>query len=212
MAIDVVAGVTPGIETVNDVMTVVTGCGMGCRATGVRDTTSDRAWAAAGLLLPVSGGVLKGAAKVGGEVLQGVARNTNDFVESGIAIIRGYDPPPGSRLPHFTIEVQVNGSSISTEQIITSRDFSTTTIDDILYHPSSGQQVVVDLPNATGAQQYQTSMLGEELGPYGASNSCVTHVCNVLREGNASGIPTNARAAGDVKYLKNLGFGDLFAR
>jgi len=61
-AIDLIVGFIPYVETANDLLTVTTGCGIGCRMTGVEDTSSDRRWAAVGLASPVGGRVLGAAA------------------------------------------------------------------------------------------------------------------------------------------------------
>ena len=64
--------------------------------------------------------------------------------------------------------------------------------------------VEVKLPNAEGAQSYQKSIIGKELGPYDQkTNSCVDHVSEVLRAGGTD-VPKSA--LGQYKYLKGIGF------
>jgi hypothetical protein len=57
---------------------------------------------------------------------------------------------------------------------------------------SSPVQLTFRLPNGDAAVAFQRSLIGTEQGPYDlARNSCLTHVCDVLREGGVDDIPTN---------------------
>lgn len=90
-----------------------------------------------------------------------------------------------------------------TEQIITSKDHSTTTVEEV-YDETPVKAVEIELPNAKKAMAYQQSMLGKELGPYDMkTNSCVDHVAEVLRQG---GVEVPKSALGQHKFLKGKGF------
>jgi hypothetical protein len=53
------------------------------------------------------------------------------------------------------------------------------------------------LPNADAARSFQASRIGTEQGRYDfLTNSCLTHVCDVLRAGGVTDIPeTGTRMA-----------------
>lgn len=125
----------------------------------------------------------------------------------GTATIYKYAPTEDNRFGHYSVEVNQNGKSVHSHQGITSPDNSTTSVIDAVEYPPS-QPVVhkatIDLDNASSAQEYQKAMEWQELGPYDKkNNSCVTHVCKVLREGGAD-VPDTP--LGEFKYLKGLGF------
>jgi RHS repeat-associated protein len=122
---------------------------------------------------------------------------------NGKAIIRKSFPDEDNPFGHYSVETQCENKSIHTEQVITSWDYNTTTVDEVLSEIPV-KEVVIDLPNPKGAMDYQRSVFGKELGPYSQkTNSCVDHVCNVLRAGEVD-IPNSA--LGQFKFLKGLGF------
>ncbi|WP_461423095.1 RHS repeat domain-containing protein [Ketobacter sp.] len=108
---------------------------------------------------------------------------------------------------HYSIKVSKGNETIHTHQIITARDKSSTTIVETIGYPVSKpleKVVEVKIPNADQAMKYQEKMIWEELGPYNQkSNSCVDHVCEVLRQG---GEPVKKGGIRQYKYLKDLGF------
>jgi hypothetical protein len=124
----------------------------------------------------------------------------------GKATIRHSFPEPENRFGHYSVEVKHGNNTLHTEQVITSYDYSTTTIDKVnqIYSEAPVKEITIDLPNAKGAMEYQRSMINKELGPYSEkTNSCVEHVCNVLRAG---GVDVPNSALGQFKFLKGLGF------
>ncbi len=125
----------------------------------------------------------------------------------GTATIFKHEPTPDNRFGHYSVEVKHGGKSMHSHQGITAEDNSTTTIIDAADYPPSKpvvHEVTIDLKDAKSAHEYQKAMEWKELGPYDKkNNSCVTHVCNVLREGGAD-IPKTP--LGEFKYLKDLGF------
>jgi len=134
-----------------------------------------------------------------------------ESAQDGIAIIKGYYPHEGDRLPHFSIEVQYGDDVFETHQVITAWDMSQTTIIQVSPPRTPDQIVEIFLPNARSAQEYQRSVLWNNLGKYDLNNTCVTHVCNVLRVGGAEGVPPAGSGIRDIAYLrKYLGFDSIF--
>ena len=83
---------------------------------------------------------------------------------------------------------------LHTEQVISGR-INPTTVQQVQNPQIIIRQGEVALPNAKSAQAYQQGVLGANGGPYNAAtNSCVTHVANVLNAGGLD-LPTATRAA-----------------
>jgi RHS repeat-associated protein len=124
----------------------------------------------------------------------------------GTATIRHSYPDPYNSFGHFSVEVKNGGRKLHTQQVITSDDLSSTAIARV-GRETPVKSVPISIPDADSAMKYQSSMLGKgDLGPYDLkSNSCVTHVCNVLRAG---GIDVPETPRGQYKFLKDLGFWD----
>lgn len=117
---------------------------------------------------------------------------------NGYAIVYHHDtdPSPG----HFSIEVVVNDQTLHTHQdrirgVPMSVDMAISQFNWSAesFMLSRFRGVRVNLPNALAAQAFQYSSLGPGNGPYRPySNDCLTHICNVLREGGAP-IPLSGR-------------------
>jgi RHS repeat-associated protein len=147
----------------------------------------------------------------GGIGLHQFAPNATGWIDplglscEGTAIISKGPPDPANPFGHFTIEVEHGGKKLPTHQV-TNSDRSKTWIvrvdPDDAEGLTPGARLV--LPDAESAMAYQRSLLGAETGPYsGRTNSCVDHVCNVLRKG---GVPVPEGALKQYKFLKELGF------
>ena len=138
--------------------------------------------------------------------------STFDEGANGIAVIKGYAPSPGDQYPHFTVEVHYRDEVIETEQVITRLDYSQSRIETVLSPRTPAQSITLPLPDAKAAQDFQRSVMNTELGPYGLNNSCVTHVCDVLRAGGAEGVPNPPKGGiRDITYIrKDLGFNNVF--
>ena len=146
----------------------------------------------------------------GNPTLYGYVKDPNTWIDplglscetAGKAIIHKYDGDPENRFGHFSIEIHHNGKVMHTHQVITARDYSTTTIV-----PYSGEKaaksVTIDIPDAQAAQLFQKQSIWKQLGPYDKqTNSCVDHVAEVLRKG---GVDVPNGGIGQYKYLKSLG-------
>jgi hypothetical protein len=143
---------------------------------------------------------------------QAVAQHADEGIE-GVAIVKAYGIPPGGQLPHFSVEVRHGSSIMETEQVIRSRDMSSTTINNVTFPRPPERTAIVPLSDASAAQSFQLTSIGSELGPYGLSNNCVTHVCDVLRVGGAVGVPPSGSGLRDTKYIRtNLEMDEVFRR
>jgi len=125
----------------------------------------------------------------------------------GTAVIKKYKPTKDNPYGHYSVEVKTANKNLDTHQVITSKDLSKTKIVDAKkYKPSQplDKKVEIKLKDAKAAQKYQESIQNVDLGSYSKkSNSCVTHVCEVLRQG---GEDISESALGEMKYLKKKGF------
>jgi len=89
--------------------------------------------------------------------------------------------------------------------VILPGDNKPTTIKEVLRSQDVIQEGQLDLPDAQAAQDYQESVLRTDTGPYNYySNSCVTHLVNVLNAGGLN-LPTSTRAA--IAALKRISGG-----
>ncbi|MGG1949381.1 RHS repeat-associated core domain-containing protein [Trinickia sp. NRRL B-1857] len=105
--------------------------------------------------------------------------------------------------PHFDVEVVSNagGRTMRTHQLITD-DNNNTIITGRELAPESTVEntVLVDLPDAEAAKQAQAQRLGHDGGVYDKNtNSCVTHVGDILRAGGAPDVPNTTRET--IKWL-----------
>ena len=107
---------------------------------------------------------------------------------------------PGQVQPHVTIATEYQGTVIHTEQIIFPNH--TTTISQVHRAQTITREGVVALPNAQAAQAYQQSVIGANGGIYNAAtNSCITHVANVLNAGGLSIITSTRAAINSIRRL-----------
>ena len=111
---------------------------------------------------------------------------------------------------HYSIETRQVGEAgevtkVHTHQVITKEDRSATEVDIIVgARKGVTKSVKVGLPRAEDAMRYQDKILGEQLGAYDKmKNSCVDHVCEVLRQG---GVDIPKTPLGQIRFLKSLGF------
>lgn len=106
---------------------------------------------------------------------------------------------------HYSIEIFHGPDIVHTHQTWLNYNARTTHIDSILGEREDvSTSIVVNLPNAKNAIKYQDKIFRVPLGIYDyKTNSCLTHVSNVLREGGVD-IPDNA--SGQIKYIISLGF------
>ncbi len=95
-----------------------------------------------------------------------------------------------------------------TDQVITSSDWSTTTIrrsGTVFSNLTPVNQTKIPLKDAEAARKLQKDLINEELGPYDPiGNSCLSHVCDVLEAGGHSEITRHPLSYG--KFLKKNGF------
>jgi RHS repeat-associated protein len=125
---------------------------------------------------------------------------------SGKAVITHYDT--GSRTGHYTVETHQGERKVHTHQVITDGNKNTTIIDEkkhnLMGADPIARRVEIPLPDAAAAQRYQRSVEGGAGGTYDeATNSCMTHVGNVLCAGGVAA-PKNPRGLGS--FFKKLGF------
>ncbi|MEM7021012.1 MAG: SpvB/TcaC N-terminal domain-containing protein [Pseudomonadota bacterium] len=118
---------------------------------------------------------------------------------SGTADIRYY------RLgedPHFSIDVRYGSEAMETEQVIVNKYTLETTIKEAGNLPAPLKEMNVSIPNAPGAVEFQKAVVGTNTGTYNLlSNSCATHVCDVLRAG---GVDAPEGGIDVLRFLKGL--------
>ncbi|MCV9933722.1 RHS repeat-associated core domain-containing protein [Flavobacterium sp. LS1R47] len=113
---------------------------------------------------------------------------------------------------HYTIEIQTQrGSSLTTHQVITSENHSTTKITNNTNGLGSNpyelvQTSTINLADADAAMKYQKeSVKISDLGKYDAiNNSCLSHVTDVLENGGEA--PVSKTRLGYAKFLRRNGF------
>ena len=127
---------------------------------------------------------------------------------SGVARVHHYEPDEQNRFGHYSVEVVSNENRAHTHQVITAPDHSSTTVVSATRYPANAplkNTIEVPLENADAAIDYQKKQINKELGPYDRqNNSCVTHVCEVLRQGGEQ-VPSGPLQ--EYKYLKKRGAG-----
>ncbi|WP_126227053.1 RHS repeat-associated core domain-containing protein [Burkholderia ambifaria] len=117
----------------------------------------------------------------------------------GKAIIRQSRNEGG---PHFDIEVVPDsGRTMRTHQVIVDDEHNTVITGQYMAPASTVQNTIhVDLPDATAAYKEQAKRLGHPDGVYDKNtNSCVTHVGDILRAGGAQNVPTTTRET--IKWI-----------
>lgn len=125
----------------------------------------------------------------------------------GIIKVHQYEATEQNPFGHFSVESISPIDRMHTHQIITLEDYSETTIVSATRYPASGsivKSVEMSVPNVDSAISYQRNQINKALGAYDRrSNSCVTHVCQVLRN---SGVDVPDGGLKEYKFLKGLGF------
>jgi hypothetical protein len=72
---------------------------------------------------------------------------------------------------------------------------------DPMLPPPTFSTPPIPLPNAAGAQAFQTGSFGSAGQYHIRSNNCFTHVADVLRAG---GLPVPTRPSGAVLYVRDI--------
>ena len=122
---------------------------------------------------------------------------------AGKACIHWHDNRgPGNAFGHYSVEVEADGKKLHTHQL-GAPGTETMISDDLSGVVAPTKSRVVDLPDATAAQDFQKKNLNQIGGAYDTkTRSCVTHVGDVLRAGGVT-MPTEPGA--QFKHLKKLG-------
>ena len=126
----------------------------------------------------------------------------------GTETIRQYENgyPEG----HFSVEIYDKnyGTSFSTHQVINDypNNKSTTIVNaNMLRNDPFVHETTISIKNPTSAMNYQRSLINKELGAYDKySNSCLSHVCDVLEVGGHRTISKTRLGYG--KFLRREGF------
>jgi hypothetical protein len=126
----------------------------------------------------------------------------------GFATIHWY--PPGTfnnpdhttAYPHYSVTVMANGQMLTTE-LTTVANMAMIQQDPMT--PSPTNSVTIPLPDATAAMEFQRSVLGQSVGGFDPqTNSCVTHVGDVLRAGGVpAGTPGSVMSV--LKFFRSIG-------
>ncbi|AKJ28503.1 RHS repeat-associated core domain-containing protein [Caldimonas brevitalea] len=126
----------------------------------------------------------------------------------GKAIVRQYHGD--GRTGHYTVEViePSTASRMHTHQVQLNKALDTTIVDErrrrVMDEDSIVHSAEIPLPDADSAHKYQRSQIGKDTGTYDVhTNSCLTHVANVLRAG---GEPVPEGAGGQMRYMRKKGF------
>ena len=151
---------------------------------------------------------------LGGNNLHQYAPNPNEWVDPyglapGYAIVRHYGDM-GVNTGHYSVEVVQprTGDRVHTHQWYADQGDGMTIRDERKEKMLRSQPVLhnenIPLKDADAAQAYQRSVTGKPDGIYNVrTNSCQTHVANVLRAGGES-VPPGVGA--QQKYLLRKGF------
>jgi RHS repeat-associated protein len=101
---------------------------------------------------------------------------------------------------HVSILVEHGEEALHTEQVV--MEGRLTTIAEVQDAAEVLQSVKIPLPDASAAMEYQEGVIETATGLYNrSSNSCVTHVGDVLREGGVEGVPE--RTIDIIRWLKD---------
>ncbi len=114
---------------------------------------------------------------------------------------------------HFVVEVHHNGTSMVTEQQSSGSFGTPTEIENDDFSGMLGMEpvniITTKLPDARAAIEYQTIRAGTPDGPYCVdTNSCLTHVFDVLRAGGKQNVPDNSKRLTAGKYIRRLENGE----
>ena len=111
--------------------------------------------------------------------------------------------------PHFVVKTTYGDKTMTTEQQSSGGFGGPTEIVEGDFSEMLGmtpvQVIKVNVPNAEAAMAYQKMRAGTPDGPYcSGTNSCLTHVFDVMRAGGAEGVPTDSKTKSSIKYLMKL--------
>jgi len=148
----------------------------------------------------------------GGLNLHGYAPNPAQWIDPiglcpcpcpGTATVHHYEGDRENPFGHYSIQTSGDARPLHTHQVVFDNGERTAISSN---NGAEGSSMgTVALPNSAGAQTYQRKMMGHYTGKYDRkSNSCVTHVAEVLRQGGID-IPRDAK--GEFKAVSNLAKG-----
>ena len=123
--------------------------------------------------------------------------------QPGTAVIHWHDNrSPTNTFGHYSVEVKINGMSLHTHQAGAPGEITMVTSRGFEHLPPAAKLKEVQLPKADEAIRYLGGKLEKEGPLYDLkTQSCVTHVCDVLRSGGVD-IPTEPGA--QMKYILKL--------
>ena len=122
----------------------------------------------------------------------------------GTATVHHYPATEDNPFGHYSIHVKTAYSALHTHQVFSNGGKSTYIIDDVSFLEKPIKSIQLKLPDAKSAISYQKLMFGKNFGPYDKkTNSCVTHVAEVLRSGGVDVPKSPIRQYG---FLKSIGF------
>jgi len=126
--------------------------------------------------------------------------------KEGYAIVRQFENP--YQEGHFTIEIVEGDISYHTDQVITSPDWSTTSIrrsGNAFSGKTPLAETIIPIKDAASARSLQKSLINAELGAYDPiNNSCLSHVFDVLEAGGHESQNRHPLTYG--KFFKKHGF------
>jgi RHS repeat-associated protein len=103
---------------------------------------------------------------------------------------------------HYSVEVQAGEQALHTELLGGAGDITSVGIRNSSV--GAVQTFTVDLPNAQGALNYSSDLIGQTVGPYSKlENSCLSYCGNVLNAGGLE-VPLNS-SLGTMRYLNSVG-------
>ena len=146
---------------------------------------------------PLSDKVITGVGLAAGAVMPGAG-----YGPAGKAVVRKHGKT------HVSIEVQKGDTSLQTHQTTSERGRSTFIEDANVGTPPgkvTGEKEIF-LPDADAAMKRQRDLMDAgDLGPYNVEkNSCLSHVCDILKEGGVEGVPA-PKGRDQERFLKSLG-------
>lgn len=123
--------------------------------------------------------------------------------QSGSAVIHWHDNrSPDNRFGHYSVEVKINGMSLHTHQAGAPGESTMITTRGFDRLPPAAKSAEVELPKADEAVKYLGGVLDKNGPLYDLkTQSCVTHVCDVLRRG---GIDVPNEPGAQMKYILRL--------
>ncbi|MER7759226.1 polymorphic toxin-type HINT domain-containing protein [Streptomyces sp. NPDC097619] len=109
--------------------------------------------------------------------------------DDGIAVVHGHQGE-GTNV-HFTVEVMDSAGDITHSELVPNVGKTKTAIRE--YRGRAGtMSFTFRLPNAKAARDFQKDVIGTQGAKYDfVTNSCMTHVCDVLRAGGVTDLPNS---------------------